>query len=91
MGPRPTSEVIENLRITLQKLEQNFDSSEDEPAVAELKRILLIRIADLEAAGAQEHGDAVASQTAGDLPLVVVAEADTAAEAIRTLQLDRLD
>jgi hypothetical protein len=30
----PTSEVLENLRITLQKLEQNFDSSEDEAAVA---------------------------------------------------------
>jgi hypothetical protein len=53
--------------------------------------MLLIRIADLEAAETQEKEDAVASQTSGDLQLVVVAEADSATEAIRTLQLDKLD
>ena len=93
MGLRPTSGVIENLRIALQQMEQNFDSSENEPAVAELRRILLIRIADLEAAVAQEPGnsDADGTQAAGDSPLVVVAEANSAAEATRTLQLDKLD
>ena len=91
MGPRPNSEVIENLRITLQKLELNFDSSEDEAAVAALKRILWLRIADLEAAGGPEHTPAEDAQATDDLPLVVVAEAGSAAEAIRTLQLDKLD
>ncbi len=90
MGPRPTREVIQNLRVTLQKLEQNFDSREDETVVAELKRILLIRIADLEADEAA-HSEAVQSPTTGDRPVVVVSKADSAAEAIKTLQLDKLD
>jgi hypothetical protein len=36
----------------LQKLEENFASPEDQPQIAELKRILLVRIADLEFVGA---------------------------------------
>jgi hypothetical protein len=49
MSLRPTAETIESLRITLKKLEENFVSVEDEPAMGELKHILLLRIAELEA------------------------------------------
>ncbi len=63
MVSRPTREVLEGLRLTLQKLEQNFDSVEDEPAMADLKRILLLRIADLEAAEALEAAGREAVET----------------------------
>ena len=49
---RPSSELIQSLRNTLQKLEENFASTEDQPRIAELKCILLHRIADLEFVGA---------------------------------------
>lgn len=49
MSLRPTAETIVSLRITLTKLEENFVSLEDEPAMGELKHILLLRIAELEA------------------------------------------
>jgi hypothetical protein len=49
MSLRPTAETIVSLRITLKKLEENFVSLEDEPAMGELKHILLLRIAELEA------------------------------------------
>jgi len=51
MSVRPTVEAIESLRATLQKLEENFASVEHEPVLAELKRLLLLRIAQLEAIG----------------------------------------
>ena len=49
MGIRPSSELIQSLRVTLQKLEQALSSPEDANCLAEIKRILLIRIANLEA------------------------------------------
>jgi hypothetical protein len=49
MSLRPTAETIESLRSALKKLEENFVSVEDEPAMGELKHILLLRIAELEA------------------------------------------
>jgi hypothetical protein len=50
--PRLSSELIQSLRITLQKLEENFASPDDQNVIAELKRIILLRIADLEFVGA---------------------------------------
>ena len=52
MGLRPSSELIQSLRTTLQKLEENFVSPEDQPRLEELKRVLLHRLADLEFVGA---------------------------------------
>jgi hypothetical protein len=52
VGHRPASELIQSLRATLQRLEENFATPEDQPILAELKRILLHRIADLEFVGA---------------------------------------
>ena len=45
--PAPVPNTIEALRVTLQKLEQNRDAYSSE-AFAELKRIILNRIAELE-------------------------------------------
>ena len=45
---RPSFELIKSLRTTLLKLEESFASPEDQPQIAELKRILLLRIADIE-------------------------------------------
>jgi hypothetical protein len=59
VGYRPTSELIQSLRVTLQKLEENFASPEDQPVVAELKRILLLRIADIEAIDALQEAEAI--------------------------------
>lgn len=48
MSPHLTSELIRFLRVTLQKIDENFPSQADEPVVAELKRLLLLRVAELE-------------------------------------------
>ena len=58
MGLRPSFELIQSLRVTLQKIEENFATPEDEPVIAELKRILLLRIADIEAVDALREADA---------------------------------
>ena len=70
---RPSSELIQSLRTTLQKLEENFASPEDQPRIGELKRILLHRIADLEFVGAAvELADAKETEHQGAvLPSVV--------------------
>jgi hypothetical protein len=51
---RPTRDTIESLRLTLERVEQSIDPSADAQEIAELKRILLARIADLEAVTALE-------------------------------------
>jgi hypothetical protein len=50
MVSRLSPELIQSLRVTLQTIEETFPSQADEPVVAELKRILLLRIAELESA-----------------------------------------
>jgi len=72
MSHRPTSELIQSLRVTLQKLEENFASLEDQPVMAELKRILLLRIADIEAVDALQEAEA--SEVAPE-PTVTASEA----------------
>ena len=68
MSDRPAYEIIQSLRATLRKIEEEFASTDDQPQIAELKRILLLRIADLEFVGATvemanvdavEHPDSV--------------------------------
>jgi len=49
MGPRPSSELIQSLRLTMQYLDERYASDADQPALAELKRILLLRVAEIEA------------------------------------------
>jgi hypothetical protein len=49
-----------SLRATLQKLEENFRSAEDQPIMAELRRLLLLHIADLDNVEAsQEYENAL--------------------------------
>jgi hypothetical protein len=52
VGHSLSSELIKALRITLQSLDKNFAAPDDQNVIAELKRILLLRIADLEFVGA---------------------------------------
>jgi hypothetical protein len=70
---RPAYELIQSLRASLQKLEENFASPEDQPRIADIKRILLLHIADLEFVGAAvELADAKESGHHGAvLPSVV--------------------
>jgi len=45
---RPSSDLVVSLRATLQKLAENFRLAEDQPVMAELRRLLLLHIADLD-------------------------------------------
>jgi hypothetical protein len=51
---RPAHETLESLRLTLLKVEQTAEPDQDREALADLKRILLQRIAELEAVQALE-------------------------------------
>ena len=48
MSPHLSSELIRSIRVTLQKIDEDFPQQADEPVVAELKRLLLLRVAELE-------------------------------------------
>ena len=50
MSLQTSQELLTSLRVTLQKLEQNPDPAQDPAALADLKTILLNRIAELEVA-----------------------------------------
>ena len=91
MSLRAPKDTIESLRLTLQRLEQTADSSNDPEASAELKRILLLRIATLEAlealkASATSSPSAKPSPTApastSELPQQVVTSAPDTPNAI---------
>jgi hypothetical protein len=59
MVQRPSSDLIQNLRATLQKLADSFDAADNQPVMAKLKSILLLRIADLaEASQEKENTEA---------------------------------
>ena len=55
MSPRLSSELIQFLRVLLQKIDEDFPSQEDEPVVGELKRLLLLRVAELESAKCESN------------------------------------
>ena len=55
MEPLRAKKLRQSIRLTLQDLEKNTElSREDSRALADLKRILLLRLADLEAAPLDE-------------------------------------
>lgn len=60
MSHRPTSNVIEALRATLEQVEERCDLGADDPTLVELRRIVLNRVADLQSseAGTAEPADA---------------------------------
>jgi hypothetical protein len=56
MDSRP-SELIQSLRVALQEVEQTLFSPEDAFTLAEIKRLILTRIADLESRDAMRIAD----------------------------------
>ena len=48
MTGRLSSELIQSLRVTLKTIDKDFPSQADAPVVAELKRLLLLRVAELQ-------------------------------------------
>jgi len=87
-------ETLESLRITVARLEQSTDLSTDPQGTAELKRILLARIADLEVLAALEaqspepsskpDDDSPVNSVAALPPLEIVAAEEPAKEAAET-------
>jgi hypothetical protein len=59
MTLRPIPDTIESLRVTLQEVEQTMDAVHDSADLAEIKRILCDRIAELEIAQARTAEPAV--------------------------------
>jgi hypothetical protein len=92
MTPRSTRETLDSLRVTLQKLEQTADSVSDGQDVAELKQILLNRIAELETLKALQPPDAQPVPAPSDLPpLAAETEENSVQEAGQMPSLERLD
>jgi hypothetical protein len=70
---RPVVVTLESLHMTLQKVEQTADPSQDAAAIEELKRIFLRRIAELEAELAlDETPDAQATKTPASAELAPI-------------------
>jgi hypothetical protein len=61
MSPHLSSALIQYLRITLQKIDEDFPLQADEPIVAELKRLLLLRLAELELDSTDEPTEGIES------------------------------
>ena len=92
MTPRNTRETLDSLRVTLQKLEQTADSVSDGRDVAELKQILLNRIAELETINALQPAQADPVAAPSDLPhLTPETEEKSAQEAGQAQVLEKLD
>jgi len=92
MSINPPRETLESLRITVARLEQSTDPSTNPREAAELKRILLARIADLEVLAALEPiagvrlptDDSPINSVAALPPLEIVAAEEPAKEAAET-------
>ncbi len=93
MTARSPKETLESLRVTLQKLEQTSYAASDTQDIAELKQILLNRIAELEALSAMEPTEIESAPSSpSDLPsLAVVTEDEMAKEAGDISPLKKLD
>jgi hypothetical protein len=92
MTPRSSKETLESLRVTLQKLEQT-DSPSNGQDIAELKQILLNRIAELEALSAMGPSEVESAPPApSDLPpLAVTTEEDGVKKTADAIPLEQLD
>jgi hypothetical protein len=94
MIPRAPRETLESLRVTLHRLEQTTDSASDGQDVAELKQILLNRIAELETLNAlnpQDPDHAPATAPSDLPPLAAVTEEESNKVAMETVPLEKLD
>jgi hypothetical protein len=77
---RPAEETLESLRLTLLKVEQSAEPEQDAEALAELKRILLQRIAELEAIQALESAESADKPNPADLVAPASVTVDDAKE-----------
>jgi len=77
MVPRPKKDTLESLRVTLQQLEQTADPARDADSMAQLKRVLMNRIADLELLEALTTEDVEAAGLSSPAELVPPATVDT--------------
>jgi hypothetical protein len=93
MNLRPARETLDSLRVTLQKLEQTTDPASGAQDVAELKQILLNRIAELEALQAMQppENDAAAPSPSDLPPIAVAVEEEPAQQTGETAGLKKLD
>jgi len=93
LAARPTRETLESLRVTLHKLEQATDPASNGHDVAELKQILLNRIAELETLNAMQPEEAASTPAVpSDLPpLAAVTEQESVKETFETTGLEKLD
>ena len=92
MTLRNARETLDSLRVTLQKLEQTADSVSDGRDVAELKQILLNRIAELETLNALQPAQAEPMPTPSNLPhLTAETEEISVQEVGQTQALEKLD
>jgi hypothetical protein len=93
MTARSARETLESLRITLQKLEQTSDPASNREDVAELKQILLNRIAELETLHAlhPEEPEVAQAPATSDLPSIAAAEGESAKETAESVGIEKLD
>lgn len=92
MTARPARETLDSLRVTLQKLEQTTDPASDGQDAAELKQILLNRIAELEALQALQPEEVAAALAPSELPPIAVTTEDEAPnETAEPPRLEKLD
>ena len=91
MTSRSSQETLESLRVTLHKLEQTTDPASDVQAVAELKQILLNRMAELETLNALAPPQPEVVSAPADLPPLSALQEDDAQETVSALPLDQLD
>ena len=59
MSPHISSELIRFLRRTLKEIDEDFPAHEDQPVVTALKRLLLLRLGELESADADKSNPVV--------------------------------
>ena len=92
MTGRPSREILESVRLTLQKLEQATDRTSDGHEIAELKQILLNRIAELEALNLLEPAQAAAPVSPSELPaLAANSEVNPVTEGARPTPVEKFD
>jgi hypothetical protein len=93
MITRPSFETIESLRRTLQKLQETSDTVEGVASMADLKRILLNRIAEIEVTMALAPAAAEAAKISDPSALIPpsLAGTDSSKKTAATTELAQLD
>lgn len=94
MSIQPDQAILDALRVTLQKLEQDPDAAENAESMASFKSIILNRIADLEVASTLAPANADATPTPAPSDLVSpasIAQDDLPQETTGLAHLEELD